>query len=61
METKVIKTIAAGEGIEIDVAHIALGYSVVIHDIDSDQFLPARIYSTINAAIDYAEDLAAKM
>lgn len=61
MATKIIKTIAAGEGIEIDVAAIALGYSVVIHDIDADQYLPAKIYSTMTAAIEYADALAAKM
>lgn len=61
MKTEIIQTIAAAEGIEIDVARISLGYSVVIHDTDADQYLPARIYSTLAAAVEYATGLAARM
>jgi hypothetical protein len=45
-------------GLEAIVAQIATGYSVVVRDVDADEYLDsARIYATEGAAVAYAQTL----
>lgn len=55
METKVIAKFAAAENTEIHVAQITNGYSVVVFDIDAQEFYPmGKIFKTEAQAMAYA-------